>query len=45
MTRSTNATGILEALRLYVAAAAAGEVDPSTGPFSYGAARPALQVR
>jgi hypothetical protein len=35
MSRNTNATAILAALRLYVAAAAGGEVDATTGPFSY----------
>jgi alpha-N-acetylglucosaminidase len=33
--RNTNATGILAALRLFVQAAAAGEVDTTTGPWSY----------
>lgn len=33
--RNTNATGILAALRLFVAAAENKEVDPSLGPYSY----------
>ena len=35
MSHNTNATGLLEALRLYVAAARGGELDPGTGTFSY----------
>ena len=35
MSHNTNATGILGALRLFVQAAAQGEVNASTGPFSY----------
>jgi alpha-N-acetylglucosaminidase len=34
--RNTNATGLLEALRLFVAAGKNGEVDPSLGPYQYG---------
>lgn len=33
--RNTNATGILQALRLFVAAGQGGEVDITTGPWSY----------
>lgn len=33
--RNTNATGILAALRLFVAAAQSGEVDATLGPFAY----------
>ena len=35
MSHNTNATGILAALRLFTAAAAGGEVNASTGTFSY----------
>ena len=35
MSHNTNATGILMALRLFVQAAARGEVDTTTGPWSY----------
>ena len=35
MSHNTNATGILAALRLFVAAGAGGEVNASAGPFSY----------
>ncbi|RYG50469.1 hypothetical protein EON66_11810 [archaeon] len=33
--RNTNATGMLKALRLFLAAASTGEVTPSLGPFQY----------
>jgi hypothetical protein len=33
--RNTNATGILAALRLYIAAFSSGGLDPTTGPASY----------
>jgi alpha-N-acetylglucosaminidase len=33
--RNTNATGILQALRLFVRAATAGEIDVTLGPFLY----------
>jgi hypothetical protein len=35
MSHNTNATGLLAALRLFVAAAEGAEIDPTRGPFAY----------